>query len=238
MRLITRNDIQNWAGRHDAKGQFPALICFLIRATTPVGTFVEFPSGSATFVGGWDGRTESNEDTPYVPKGIALWEFGTGTGNNTKAEDDYIKRTADPLGYDTSKCIFIFATPTFWRDKDTWRTEKLKEGKWLDIRTYDSRNLEEWIAIAPAVSKKFAAYIGKHTDDGMLFTETFWEDWSVGPPQVGVLPPESVTTGRAYESEEIRQFLSKSAGIKGVRANSKNEAIAFIIASAMQFSGE
>jgi hypothetical protein len=233
MKLIDRNDIETWAGRFDSKGLFPVLISKLVRATTPQSTFAEFPSGSAVYVGGWDGMVNCKEDTSYVPNGISLWEFGTEAGNNAKAEDDYAKRTADPQGYNSKECTFIFATPTFWRGKDKWKKEKLAEGKWLDIRTYDSRNLEEWLDIAPAVVRTFSSYVGKYPIDGTLLTEIFWEEWSIGPS--GTLPPESVTSGREKESKELLDYLCNPAAIKAVRAFSKDEAIAFIIASAKQF---
>jgi hypothetical protein len=50
MRLITRDDIERWAPTFYAKGDFPALINDLTRATTPRSTFMQFPFGSAIFI--------------------------------------------------------------------------------------------------------------------------------------------------------------------------------------------
>ena len=55
MTLVTRNHLENWAKRIDSKGDLPYLISRLVRATTPASTQVDFPSGSAAYVGGWDG---------------------------------------------------------------------------------------------------------------------------------------------------------------------------------------
>ena len=55
MKLVTRDDIEGWVERFDAKGFFPILMSKLVRATTHANTQIDFPSGSAVFIGGWDG---------------------------------------------------------------------------------------------------------------------------------------------------------------------------------------
>ncbi len=96
MRFIDRHDIEDWAKRYDAKGYIPNLISRLVRSTTPTSTFLEFPDGSSTFVGGWDGVVKCQEPTPYVPEGTSLWEFGTQASTSAKAEEDIEKRSEDP----------------------------------------------------------------------------------------------------------------------------------------------
>lgn len=233
MNWIEGQDIRNWSKRYDAKGAFPRFIGRLIRATTPSDTFLEFPSSRDVFVGGWDGIVFCDKATTYVPKGTSLWELGTETGNQAKAEGDYKKRSADPLGYDPTKCTFIFITTNYWRDKEKWRKKKIDEGIWKDIKVYDSRNLEEWFGQAPAVAREFSIHAGKYPPDGIQTTEDFWKEWSVGP--MGNLPPEIVTSGREQEVSRLRTFLNKPANIKAVQAPSKEEAVAFIVACAHQF---
>jgi hypothetical protein len=165
MRLINRKDIEDWAKSFDSKGHLPILISKLVRATTPKSTFAEFPSGSSVFVEGWDGIVKCTEQTAYVGEGVSLWEFGTEKNNKKKADSDYSKRTSDPLAQNPSECIFVFATPNFWRDKEKWRLEKLKDKVWKDIRVYDSRNLEEWLDIAPYVSRWFSVFVNKYPSD-------------------------------------------------------------------------
>jgi hypothetical protein len=142
MKLVDRNDIERWAERFDSKGNFATLISKLVRATTPPSTEIDFPSESAAFIGGWDGVIDCQEEKGVVPMGISLWEFGTEDYPKGKADKDYKKRTADPLGY-VSKSTFIFVTPRFWKFKDRWRLAKLKEGKWKYIRVYDSPSIEQ-----------------------------------------------------------------------------------------------
>lgn len=212
------------------------MISRLVRSTTPQSTFSEFPDGSSVFIGGFDGMVKCKEDTPYVPQGTSLWEFGTQATVSGKAEEDIAKRTKDSLGYDPSECTLIIVTPRFFKKKDDLRKEKLKLNVWKDIRVYDSRNLEEWFGDAEAPSRWFSSYIKKYPSDGIITIEEFWKEWSIGPN--GQLSPSSVTTGREYASQQLASFLKGDPGIKAIKASSKDEAIAFIIASAMQFEKE
>ncbi len=233
MRLIDRSDIELWAKKIDSKSYLPVLISRLVKAVTPISTFSEFPSGSAANVGGWDGIVNCQEDCGFVPRGISLWEFGTEATVNKKAGIDYTKRSSDPLGYNPKDSTFVFVTPRFWKDKDTFKKEKLADNIWADIRVYDSRNLEEWLDDATAVSRWYSQEVGRVPNDGVITTEEFWKEWAYGPSVV--LSPAFVTTGRERESQELFDFLSSDANIKGVKASTKDEAIAFIIASAKQF---
>ena len=234
MKLVTRNDIEGWAERFDSKGDFPYLISRLVQATTPISTQANFPSGSTAYIGGWDGEVVCQEDTQFVPKGISLYEFGTESNPKGKADKDYEKRKADPLGYSPKECIFIFITPRFWKFKDKWVNAKKKEDFWKDVKVYDSSNLEQWLDIALATARWFSARIGNYPFDGIMTTEEFWEEWSIGPNGL-VLLPEVIIAGREYEQKQLLDTLQGQPSIKGVKASTKNEAIAFIIATAKKF---
>ena len=92
MKLVTRNNLENWADTTFSKAALPYLISRLVRATTPASTKANLPSGSATYIGGWDGIINCEIETAYVPQGISLWEFGTTSDCKGKADDDYDKR--------------------------------------------------------------------------------------------------------------------------------------------------
>ncbi|MBX2966629.1 MAG: hypothetical protein KF845_10815 [Cyclobacteriaceae bacterium] len=233
MKLVTRNDIENWADTALSKSDMPYLISMLVRATTPKSTQLNFPSGSTAFVGGWDGEVNCQEDTAYVPKGISLWEFGTESDNKGKADDDYDKRKADPLGYNPKDCVFIFVTLRFWKQKDKWIKAKQAENFWKDVKVYDSSNIEQWLYIAVSVSGWFADYLRKAPLDGVDIAEQFWKYWSEF--RNIKLSSEVITSGRKREQEAVFNFLEATPNITSVKAASKNEAIAFIIASAKLF---
>lgn len=233
MQLVDRKDIERWAAEYDSKGYLPLLVSRLVRATAPQAAYVDFPSGSAVFVGGYDGYVNSPEGKSFVPAGISLWELGTEGNPKSKADRDYIKRTENPENYKCRESTFVFVTPLFWAKKDKWRTDRLSEGKWKEIRVYDSSNLEQWLGQCPAVSRWFSAYIGKYPKDGILTSEESWKEWSTGP--LGQLPPEIICAGRKREMLKLKEFLTGKEGIKNIQAASKDEAIAFILASAYLF---
>jgi hypothetical protein len=234
MKLVTRTHLENWAERVDSKGDLPYLISRLVRATTPASTQADFPSGSAAYIGGWDGVVTCEEETAFVTKGTSLWEFGTEADNKGKADDDYDKRKADPLGHIHKDCVFIFVTPRFWKQKDKWITAKKTEGIWKDVKVYDSSNLEQWLDIALSVSRWFSSRVGSYPFDGIMTADEFWEEWSIGPNGL-VLQPEVVTAGREFEQKQLLKILQEQASIKAIKASTKNEAIAFIIAAAKLF---
>lgn len=236
MRLVTKNHIERWASTVLSKADLPYLILRLIRATTTIGTQVDIPLGSASYVGGWDGIVNCEKNTQFVPKGISLYEFGTEADCKGKADDDYNKRTANSLGYSPRDSVFIFITPRFWKAKDKWVKEKQQQCVWKDVRVYDSSNLEQWLDIAPATSRWFAAQpgIAAYPFDGIMTGDDFWDEWSTGPNTLK-LHPEVIIAGRKYEQLQLKTALEGPACIKGVKASTKDEAIAFIVAAAKTF---
>lgn len=233
MKLLTRDDIEKWADRANSKFDLPILISKLVRATTPVSTQADFPSGSAAFIGGWDGIVTCEENTQYVPKGISLWEFGTEADNKGKADDDYDKRKENSLGFSKKDCVFIFVTPRFWKMKDKWIETKKAEGIWKDIKVYDSSGLEQWLDIAQGVLRWFANDLKGIPYDGIDLAEEFWKYWSIY--ESVKLDPKVITVGRENEQAEIFKFLQGPPSITSVKATSRDEAIAFIIATAKLF---
>jgi hypothetical protein len=236
MKIIDRTDIESWAKRYEAKGDFPYLISRLVRATGLPSLQVNMPSGSAAYLGGWDGIVFSEDDRSYYPKGISLWEFGTESNIKKKADEDYIKRTADPLGYDQSDCTYIFITPYLYTKKGAWVKEKKAQGEWKDVRFYDAVDIVQWLDHCTPVEIWFATLIGKLPYDGIYGADQFWEEWSIGPQYT--FTPESITSGRERAMEALKEFLSGAPGIKAFRASTKTEAIAFVVASAKQFLPE
>lgn len=227
---IDRTEIELWGKQFDAKGNFPKLIAKLIRETTPKSTTLQVPSGSAVNMGGWDGIVHCSEDTGYVPAGVSLWEIGTN-GNSTKANADYIKRTAESLGFNKNEACFIFITTNVWENKDDWAKSKIEEKIWKDVKVYDSVDIAEWLENSQVSCRWFSILTKNHPYDGIYNVEEYWKMLSIGPK--GQLPPKIVTSGRELQSKTLLEFLMGPPALKAVKASTKEEAIAFIIASAM-----
>ncbi len=239
MKLVTRDNLESWANTTFSKAALPYLISRLVRATTPASTKANLPSGSATYIGGWDGIVNCEAETAYVPQGISLWEFGTSSDCKGKADDDYDKRKQNPIGFTPRDSVFIFVTPRLWTKKDEWILTKKAENHWKDVIVYDAVEIEQWLDNALSVSRWFAAQdgVGSYPFDGIMTADEFWEEWSIGAKGL-VLLPESIISGREYEKNLLLSTLQGEPTIKGIKASTKNEAIAFIIASAKTFSPE
>lgn len=229
--IITRDQLASWADTPESKANFPYLISRLIRATTAKDTKVDIPWGSATYIGGWDGIVDSKEVTRYVPEGISLWEIGTDRIPKKKADADYEKRTKDPLGYTPQDATFVFVTPRKWTGKDTWVKRRKEEKKWKDVIVYDGISLEQWLDEAPAVSRWFASqgYAGVCSTEGIITADERWKEWSC--LEQLQLQPGCVLAGRDVARVELIKRLGGDPSIIGVRASTKDEAIAFILAT-------
>lgn len=229
--MITRDQLASWSDTPESKANFPHLISRLIRATTAKDTKVDIPWGSVTYIGGWDGIVDSKEKTRYVPRGISLWELGTDQNPKKKADADYEKRTKEPLGYTPQDATFVFVTPRTWTGKDKWVKKRKEENKWKDVIVYDGISLEQWLDEAPAVSRWFASqgYAGVCSTEGIITADERWKEWSC--LEQLQLQPACVLAGREVAREELIKRLEGNPSTIGVRASTKDEAIAFILAT-------
>jgi len=229
---VDRTEIEAWGKKFDAKGNFPKLIAKLIMETTPKDTFLQMPSGSAVYMGGWDGIVKCKDNVGLVPEGISLWEIGAN-GDEAKANSDYNKRTDDSLGFEKNDATYVCITSNVWENKTSWAIEKAAEGVWKDVKAYDSRDIADWLENAPISCRWYSVLTKTYPYDGIYTAEEYWKMLSIGPK--GQLPPQIVTAGREQLSKAILEFLSGKPGVKAVKGSTKEEAIAFIIASAMSF---
>ncbi len=239
MNLVTRNHLERWAETALSKSTLPYLISRLVRASTPASTKINIPWGSATYIGGWDGIVNCETETVYVPQGISLWEFGTSSDCTAKANSDYDKRKNNPIGFEPSNSTFIFVTPRLWTKKDEWIREKKAESHWKNVIAYDSIDLEQWLDRILSVSLWLASQdgIGAYPFEGIITADEFWEEWSIGPKGFRLFP-EIIIAGREHEKKILQSELLGEPKIVAIKASTKNEAIAFIIAAAKTFQDE
>ena len=220
-------EIANWGGMPDAPHQFPRLISRLILATTPGTSSIDMPSGSAVWLPEWDGLLEVDSGNSWVPSGSSAWEFSAGKEPQQKANENYSKRTAESLGIDTLSATFIFATPHIWRGKRKWLKKRDKEGKWAEVRAYDATDLALWLGQAPGIADWFARLIGKLPDAGFACIDYWWEDWSRAH-----IAPELALAGRSEQAGAVQKWLEGSPSDFYVQGDTRDEAIAFLAASA------
>ena len=127
MKWINVGDIKNWPNvkQKHCQSTLPELVRRLILAHT-VNAVEEFdyPSGDSVAIGGWDGRLKTSAVSPFFPNGASGWEIGTEKSAPQKAESDYKKRTADPMGLSLKDTVFVFVTPRPWPGRVKWQSDK------------------------------------------------------------------------------------------------------------------
>lgn len=221
-------DLVQWASRYDAPGQLPELVRRLILATAGDITHLQMRSDEGTHYGGYDGTVKAGRGNAFVPEGLSVWEMGVDPNPKKKADDDYTKRTAKPLDIDPSQATFVFVTPRRWPGKEQWAADKRKNGPWRDVRAFDADDLATWLPLAPEVHVWISRLVGK--DPGNVRDlESFWLDWqeATRPP----LSAELITAGQEKAAQQLIERLRVPASTVTIRADSQEEALAFVAAA-------
>ncbi len=227
---ISASDLDSWAReRLDSRGKLPEVARRLTYATLEDPKRISFRSEEGTQLGGWDGITETSEGNLYVPAGNSGWELSTDQRSKVKADDDYEKRTKDPLRLVQKETTFVYLTPRIWSKKDEWASEKEKEGNWFGVRAYDASDLEQWLEKTPAVGAWLAKIIGKYPE-GALALSDFWDDWKSFTKLP--LPPDLIVGTREDEADQVRTWLSRPPGVVSIASETQQESIAFLAAVA------
>ncbi len=222
--LVGATDLELWANRRDAQGLLPMLVRRLVMAAGNGVEHISFRAEEGIALPGWDGIVNARGTGPFVPAGFSGWEAGTGHDPARKAEDDYTKRTTEPLDLPQSETTFVFVTPRRWPAKQDWVDRKKREGIWRDVRVIDADDLNTWLECAPAVHLWLSALLGKPLS-GTTDLETFWNDWSnvTAPP----LPPEFVLATRESQRDTLYRQVSRPRVVVELRAETSQEALAF-----------
>ena len=228
---VDQADFDRWADLPDANNRLPELIRHLILATVPELSRLDMPSGSAVWLPGWDGLLTAETGNAWAPKGDSAWEFSCRGDVGTKANEDYQKRTKDPKGVATATSTFIFVTPRQWSRKVEWQQERRDEGKWANVRAFDASDLVAWLSQAPAAAEWFARLIGKLPADGYTALDAWWENWTtVSQPNIS---RRLVLAGRQESADRLAHWFQQSATSYYVQAQTREEGIAFVAASAL-----
>ncbi len=232
MKILTSTDIKNWAGTLESQSQLPLLIRKLIYAGVNIEHIksIDFPFGEDVQVGGYDGQLETEEGNLYIPEGNSVWEFGVvESGKKAKADGDYEKRKADPLGKTPSETTYINVTLKKYTKKQQWADAKSAEGFWADVKFYDAVDIEHWLDVAPSVEIWLARLLGKPVL-GVQCGDDYWEQWSTKGDMK--FPYNLLTDSRDIQKEKLMKSLSLGKGtIIQIKSNTQEESLAFGLAA-------
>lgn len=221
------NDIEHWASHNiTARSRFAVFLRTLVHSTGSKLTEVDFPGNDDSQRAGWDGLVVAGEGTPWVPLGDSGWEFGTNEEPKTKADKDYKKSVDAVDANDRSSRTFVFVTPRRWAGKNTWVSEKQKEGCWKDVRAYDSSDLEQWMEQSLPGQAWFANETDSPAQD-VRSLDKCWTDWAnvATPPLTGSLFSSAIEEAKR---KLIARLAKNPTGPIVIAADSSDEALAFI----------
>lgn len=229
VRWVSAEDLSDWANRTDGAVSLPTLLAFLVRATHGTAVHLRFPADEGVRHPGWDGQTDAEIASEYVPQGVAGWEVGAQrSGVLQKANDDYAKRTAQPAPLDPVTATFIFITPRHWPQKDEWAKTKKAEGIWADVRAYDADDLVHWIEQTPAVGLWLATRLGKRPS-GTRELDEVWDEWSRATRWP--LTEDLVLSDRDQDAAEVLRWLRGEPSVLSLQATTTDEVVAFFHAT-------
>jgi len=229
--FVTANDIKTWTAsdKRRAEEVLPLLVKKLVYASCKPKE-IDFSSGDAVAIGGWDGILDVKEGNEFVPEGKSGWELGTSYNVKNKADGDYDKRTRKPHPLALHESTFVFVTSRPRTKRDSWVNEKRALGTWKHVKGINAYTLESWLACCPAVHRWFAGVLGKRTGD-------LWDieqAWAVLSNVTKVsLTPHMFVNSREMERDRLLRELTGKASILRVKAQSKMEAYGFILGSLM-----
>lgn len=228
IRWVSAEDLSDWANRTDGTVSLPTLLAHLIRAT---GTAVQLriPSEEGVRHSGWDGQTDAEVASEYVPQGKAGWEVSAQrSGIPQKAANDYRKRTEKPAPIDPATATYVFVTPRHWPQKDEWAKARKAEGFWRDVRVYDANDLVHWIEQKPAVGLWLATRLGKRPP-GTRELDEVWEEWSRATKWP--LTNDLVLSDRDQNAADVLRWLRGEPSVLSLQATTTDEVVAFFQAT-------
>jgi len=224
---IKASNIEAWVSHNiGARSRLSVFLRTLVHSTGVDLVKVDFPGNDDSERAGWDGFVEASEGTPWVPKGLSGWEFGTNENIKAKANKDFAKSVSSIPRAERDKMTFVFVTPRRWSGKDQWVAEVNSKGAWREVRAYDANTLEQWLEQSLAGQAWFANETLLPTQD-VRSLDRCWSDWAdaATPPLTGALFASAIEAAKRTMLTRLSQAPHRPTIIA---ADSTEEALAFL----------
>ena len=224
---IMAKQIHSWPDNNlTARSHLPVLLRRLVHSTGSNLIEVDFPGYDNAERKGYDGFTNSDSITPWIPQGRCYWEFGVTENVKRKAEADYHARIHSLPPSERRNSTYIFVTPRIWPGKKSWLESKLDVKDWKTIRAYDANNLEQWLETSVPALMWFANDLGMPVG-GFDTLDNFWEEWS-SATELRLSPALFAPSVKTWRSKINDWLNTKSDRPFLITADSKEEALAFL----------
>lgn len=223
---ITATHLAQWSDKREAQGMLPVFARRLISATSRITT-IDMPGGDSVNKPSWDGITNVETGSPWVPAGLSYWEMGTSKEPATKATSDFEKRIEQISAKQAAQATFVFVTPRRWHGKRAWQ-EKIRSRKiWADVLVWDADDLEAWLEMSPATSLWLGMQLGI-AGHGIKAVEGYWEHWA--NQSNPAITTQALLNGREESKFALQKSIQQSEPLIAVMADSQSEAVAFTCA--------
>lgn len=232
---VDSNQLKQWADRISARSELPRLVRRLILETGRDVVQLGFPAGEGVSAGDWDGSVRANASTPFIPKGLSVWELSVNKSPGKKADEDYAKRTATPDGTPAGEATYVAVSLRPWTKRAEWEREKLKDKRWGAVRAFGVDDVETWLEEAPVTHAWLAEQLGLEPY-GLRAAEAWWQTWASSTSPA--ITPDLVLAGRDSLSKSLREQLAGSPTITTIKATSVEEVLAFVAALAVDMKDE
>lgn len=213
--IVTASELEEYALRRDSEAVIPELIWRLVTSSVPDITICRIPYGDSINLPGLDGLVETESGfRQFVPKQRSFWETGRGRNPQTKATEDYRKRTTEMSVEERQAATFVFVTPHCKAWSYTAQLAWLKRrtnGGWRRITILDGIQLTDWLRDFPAIGKWLLKKIAPVKSVNGF--ETVAEHWELlshpnltntnDPP----LPPKIFLVGRDKACDELNRLF-------------------------------
>lgn len=176
---ITREKIESYVDNNhqECRGLIPEFVYTLI-ATTASNDYLEkfyLPYGDDISLKGFDGIVSYNQNHPYIPKGLSVWEIGTNKDPKRKFEEDFskAKEKLSKLSQDVDihdvTYVAVFPRTISYQNKENWIRQKKKEGsEFKDIRIIDAFLLAQWANQSVSAQLHFSKQFSNFEEDDLL----------------------------------------------------------------------
>ena len=206
---IKNEEIDAWSERDPRRAQelLPMLVAKLILASDADIEKIHSSFGKSIQYAGYDGRLRTTKGSVNIPLGDSVWEFSTQKDSLSKFNDDFNKRTDNPLDIKKSETTYVFVTSRIWHhstEAAVAAKEALNDSGWKDVLILDATDINLWLDKAPAVSAWFRMIVGKPYG-AFLSLENFWTEMTTTTEPK--LKKEFFMQGRELCKQEIIKWL-------------------------------
>lgn len=237
--IVQAGDLDRYAPTKDSQAVIPELVYWLVKQSCPNLSICRIPYGDAVNQPGRDGVVETDKAfLEFVPEGKSCWEIGTSADPQSKATDDFKKRTETLSDAERATSSFVFVTPRSsgaggWNEPEQAKwLERRKDKGWKLIRVLDGVKLADWLREHPAVGTWMATKLGLTRSLGAISTATeHWDNLSAecsstDPP----FPPKLFTVGRTNACEALQGLFEGKTQLLTLFAESPQDVADFVAA--------